>query len=102
MTGKGDLPSVALPAVVREGRRVFGPLRFACRCAIIKVMERGGVVRTLPEGKKAFFGLMSFVMAWGCAQHALAGRPPSAFPPVAACVSFGSLRRWNVAYHGGG
>jgi len=55
VAGEDDLPAMALPAVAHEGRRVFGPLRFACRCAI-KVMERGGVVRALPEEKRALAG----------------------------------------------
>ena len=55
VAGEDDLPAMALPAVVREGRRVFWPLCFACRCAI-KVMECGSIVCTLPEEKRALAG----------------------------------------------
>jgi hypothetical protein len=68
VAGEGDLPAVALPAVVREGRRVFWPLCFACRCAIIRVMERGSIVCTLPEEKRALAG-KGVLLQWAVAPN---------------------------------
>jgi len=68
VAGEGDLPAAALPAVVREGRRVFWPLCFACRCAIIRVMERGSIVCTLPEEKRSLAG-KGVLLQWAVAPN---------------------------------
>ena len=57
MQAKATCLVMALPAKRREGRRMFWRLHFAWRCAIIKIMECGSIIRPLPVEKKAFVGM---------------------------------------------
>ena len=48
---------MVLPAKRREGQRMFWVLHFAWRCAIVKIVACGSIIRTLLVEKKALAGM---------------------------------------------